>query len=65
MGKKSQRERGEMIRSMQGLGPALAAKAAAAKPTPKATWQMPNIHPAALTITLVAVVGAVIAHAML
>jgi hypothetical protein len=54
-----------MIRSMQGLGPALAAKAAAAKPTPKATWQMPNIHPVALTITFVAVVGAVIAHAML
>ncbi len=65
MGKKSQQERAQMIRDMKGIGPALEAKAAAAKPTQKAKWRMPNIHPVALTITLVVAVGAVIAHAML
>ena len=65
MGKKSQQERAQMIRDMAGIGPALAAKAAAAKPTPKATSRIPNIHPVALTITIVVVVGAFIAHAML
>jgi hypothetical protein len=65
MGKKSQRERAQMIRDMAGIGPALAAKAAAAKPAPKAKWRMPEVHPIALTVTIVVVVGAVVAHAML
>jgi hypothetical protein len=65
MGKKSRQRDAQMIRDMKDIGPALAAKTAAAKPPPKAEWRMPNIYPVALTITLVVVVGAVIAHAML